>query len=81
MAHGLPVIATRVGGVPEVVSDGRGILVDLDDAEGLVSAARKLILEPILRKSLGNNGRAYITRGRSLGFLKDRLIEIYRKLI
>jgi hypothetical protein len=56
-------------------------LVDLDDAEGLVSAARKLILEPILRKSLGNNGRAYITRGRSLGFLKDRLIEIYRKLI
>jgi glycosyltransferase involved in cell wall biosynthesis len=81
MAHGLPVIATRVGGVPEVVGDGRGILVDLDDAEGLVSAARKLILEPILRKSLGKNGRAYITRGRSLGFLKDRLIEIYRKLI
>jgi glycosyltransferase involved in cell wall biosynthesis len=81
MAHGLPVIATSVGGVPEVVNEERGILVDASDFEGLVSASRKLIMDPTLRQSLGGNGRAFVTRDRSLGSLKDRLTEIYTKLL
>jgi glycosyltransferase involved in cell wall biosynthesis len=53
LAVGTPVIATRVGGVPEVVRDGEnGLLVDAGDAAGLAAAVRRLAAEPGLRERL-----------------------------
>jgi glycosyltransferase involved in cell wall biosynthesis len=62
MACGIPVISTRVGGVPEVVSDGKtGILVPIGDAHsGLVEALRRLALDPNLREKMGMEAAAHV---------------------
>jgi len=53
----LPVVATAVGGVPEMLEDGRtGLLVKLDDVESLQKALLKLIDSPVLRKQMGQAG-------------------------
>jgi D-inositol-3-phosphate glycosyltransferase len=54
MACGVPVVATAVAGVPEAVIAGRtGELVDPDDFEAFVSALKKLVLRPGLRRAYG----------------------------
>lgn len=58
MACGLPVVATRVGGVPElVVSGANGLLVPPEDTEALAGALRKLIENAQLRRTMGAAGR------------------------
>jgi len=53
LAVGTPVIATSVGGVPELVRDGEnGLLVPTDDREALAAAIRRLVGEPGLRERL-----------------------------
>jgi glycogen(starch) synthase len=54
MAVGLPVVASRVGGIPEVVSDGEtGLLVEPGDAASLGRAIDRLVADPALRRSMG----------------------------
>jgi glycosyltransferase involved in cell wall biosynthesis len=63
MAAGLPVIASRIGALPEVVDHGRtGILVDPGEATSLLEAMRKLCLSPALRAEMGSAGRARFER-------------------
>jgi glycosyltransferase involved in cell wall biosynthesis len=57
MANGIPVVATRVGGVPELVEDGvSGVLVPPDDAKALAAAFDSLARDPSLRTRLGRGG-------------------------
>lgn len=57
MAEGLPVIATRVGGTPEIVSDGEtGLLVSPDEPVLLASRIQQLLDNPLLRARLGSAG-------------------------
>jgi glycosyltransferase involved in cell wall biosynthesis len=57
MSVGLPVIATRVGGIPEAVLDGvTGILVEPRDCESLARAIRRLSVDGDLRRSMGEAG-------------------------
>jgi glycosyltransferase involved in cell wall biosynthesis len=59
MSTGLPVIATAVGGVPEMVVDGvTGILVPAHSPYEIAGALRSLVKDPDRRRSLGNAGRA-----------------------
>jgi len=54
MSVALPVVSTRTGGLPELVSDGdTGILVEPDDVESLASAITRLAGDEELRKGLG----------------------------
>jgi glycosyltransferase involved in cell wall biosynthesis len=58
MAAGVPVIATRIGGIPEIVRNEReGILVGADRVVELAAAMRKLLKEPVSRTSLALAGR------------------------
>jgi glycosyltransferase involved in cell wall biosynthesis len=58
MMFGLPVIATRWRGIPDVVNDGdTGLLVPIRDPAGLAGAIERLIDDPELRYMLGRNGR------------------------
>ena len=61
MASSLPVIATQVGGIPELVIDGEtGILVPPDDADQLAAGLCKVLESPELRRKMGCSGRQRI---------------------
>jgi glycosyltransferase involved in cell wall biosynthesis len=78
MASGLPVVATNVGGVPEVVRPGEnGFLVNDDDEKGLLAAVERLIQDPQLRSSLGQRGLAYVQSNHSLERLPPALSALY----
>ena len=58
MASGVPVVASRVGGVPEVVIDGEtGVLCELGDVEGMAEAAVRLLTDPALYKRFAEAAR------------------------
>lgn len=63
MAAGLPVIGTRVGGVPDIIEHGRnGILVEPGDAGAIADALRALWAEPPRRARLAEEGRQTVAR-------------------
>jgi glycosyltransferase involved in cell wall biosynthesis len=81
MSNGLPIVATRVGGVPDILHKDRGMLVDPDDEDGFTTAALRLVTDPALRTKLGNAGREYVSRFHSPETLGNRLLTIYRKAL
>jgi glycosyltransferase involved in cell wall biosynthesis len=61
LALGKPVVATRVGGIPEVIEDGKtGLLVAPRDPRALADAILAVLSNPALAKSLGENGREVV---------------------
>ncbi|MCI0394699.1 MAG: glycosyltransferase family 4 protein [Chloroflexi bacterium] len=59
MAAGLPVVATRAGGIPEAVLDGEtGLLTERADISGLARALQTLIENPVLSRAMGASGQA-----------------------
>ena len=59
MAAGKPVVASRVGGIPDLVKHGEnGFLVEPGDAEGLSQAILTLLNDELMRSEFGKNGRA-----------------------
>ena len=82
MAAGLPVIATAVGGLPEVVTDGvNGLLIPPQDPEALAQALARLLEDPALAKELGENARQHVEAHFSLERLGREINEIYGELI
>jgi glycosyltransferase involved in cell wall biosynthesis len=58
MTYGIPVIASRVGGIPEIIIDGEtGTLVEPGDETGLETALRQLLTQPLERERMGRNAR------------------------
>jgi glycosyltransferase involved in cell wall biosynthesis len=58
MAAAKAIVATRVGGVPDLIEDGvHGLLVEAQDAEGLASAVARLLREPDLGSRMGEEAR------------------------
>jgi colanic acid/amylovoran biosynthesis glycosyltransferase len=79
-AAGIPVIATRHAGIPDVIIDGEtGLLVDEHDVDGMVKQILKLIENPGLAKSLGQAGKENIrinfNMGKHLGIIRSVLQE------
>lgn len=61
MGAGLPVVATRVAGIPEVVQDGvTGLLVPPADVPALGSALARLVVDPALRHTMGAAASAFV---------------------
>ena len=64
MSHGLAIVATSVGGIPEVISDGEtGLLVSPESVEGLAGALTQLVSNAELRTKLGGNARTQFESG------------------
>ena len=78
-ASGLPVVATRHAGIPEVVVDGEtGFLVEERDLEGMARQMARLVLEPGLAAELGRAGRRRMQESFSIDSRIARLWEIIR---
>ncbi len=79
MAAGLPVVATRVGGVPELVRDGEtGFLAPASDANALAALIQRLVDSPELRARLGSAGRARVEEHFGLESFLDAHLDLYR---
>ena len=82
LASGTPVVATRVGGVPDVVTEGiDGFLVEPGDTEAAAERLATLALDPELRARLGDAGRTNARERYSVGRLVDDVDRLYRSLL
>jgi glycosyltransferase involved in cell wall biosynthesis len=82
MGYGIPVVATRVGGNPELVVDGEtGYLVPVNNHSLLAARIVKLLLDTDLRRSMGEEGRRRIERKFRMRNIADQYLEIYKGLL
>jgi glycosyltransferase involved in cell wall biosynthesis len=81
MGNGVPVVATNVGGVPEIVSHGEnGFLAEAGDVDSVASSVLSLIENPELRMRMGIFGRQSILERHSPGRLAKMLTDVYGRL-
>ena len=81
MAQGVPVLATAVGGLPEVVSPGvNGDLVQPGDVDALATSLERLLSDAALGFSLGREGRRFAEQRYAAPAVLRRLSEIYEEL-
>ncbi len=74
----LPVIASRVGGIPEIIEDGiSGILVTPDDVDGFAIALSSLLAAPVLRSKLGAGLYEKVIRDFSKEHMIKETLELY----
>jgi glycosyltransferase involved in cell wall biosynthesis len=82
MACGLPVLATAVGGVTDLVEDGKnGMLIPPHDQESLTEGLRVLLSDPRLRTSLGRQARQDVTAYCAIEKVGQAHLELYRRLV
>jgi glycosyltransferase involved in cell wall biosynthesis len=82
MACGLPVIASNVGGIPDIIKDGEtGLLVRQKDARSLSDQIIRLLSDDNLRKEVLINGQNLIKAEFSWEIVTDKFIEIYREVL
>ncbi|MBE0568164.1 MAG: glycosyltransferase family 4 protein [Deltaproteobacteria bacterium] len=81
MVYGIPIVATRVGGNPEVVEEGvNGYLVPVKDTPALVDRIVKLLKDPDLRHRMGREGRLRAERNFQIRGVANRYLELYNRL-
>jgi len=81
MASGIPVVATRAGGISEVVQDGvTGRMVDVGDVEGLADRMEEIAGNPVLARRYGRAGRDRAGRVFSTDKVVPRYEELYQRL-
>jgi glycosyltransferase involved in cell wall biosynthesis len=82
LAAELPVVATRVGGVPDVVRDGDdGFLVEAGATDDLADRLGRLARDPALRARMGKRGRERVLPRYAVERLVDDVDELYRSLL
>lgn len=78
MAHGLPVIASRMGALPEIVAEHEtGVLFNAQDGEQLAEAVDRLWSDPERCRAMGEAGRARVQREYTRDVYYERLLRAY----
>ncbi len=77
MARGVPVVATRVGGVPDLLVNGSGMLVEPQNPEALAASVRLVLSDAVLRKSLAQKARAELPKY-TVSAMAERVLSVYR---
>jgi glycosyltransferase involved in cell wall biosynthesis len=81
MVCGKPVVASAIGGIPDVVLDGEsGLLVEPSNVSALREALRTLLLDPARRAQMGIVGRQHACKF-TVGVVADRIEQIYLELL
>jgi glycosyltransferase involved in cell wall biosynthesis len=82
LAAAKPVVATSVGAIPKVIVPGvTGLLCEPGDANGLAAAIIRLLRDPELGRTLGNQGRAHVTRHFAAEVVGRSYIELYQEAL
>jgi glycosyltransferase involved in cell wall biosynthesis len=81
MAAGVPVVATRVGGNPELISEQRGLLVPPDDDDALAAALEWLLKDAAQRATFGKNARQFAQQNFSREIVRDQYQQLYTDLL
>ena len=82
MASGVPVVATRLSGIPELVQDGvTGLLVEPRDPHGLATAMARLLEDDVLAAELARGARRLVERSFSLTREAQRLGDLFGESI
>jgi glycosyltransferase involved in cell wall biosynthesis len=82
MSHGLPVVCSRIGGLPEIVDDGiTGLLYEPGNVAELTEKFRILWDDPALCRKMGESGRQKLNDKYNAEKLLDQVIGIYEKVI
>ena len=82
MAAGVPVVATRVGGVPELIEHGRtGILAPSGDELALAERLECCLRHPDIRERLGRNARRFAVEHFSLSAVRDQYQCVYSECL
>ena len=82
MACGRPLVASNVGGVPEVLGDqGTGLLVAPEDPAALGGAVSRLLLDPAARVRLGESARRRVVSSFAARTVAARMVDLYGEVI
>jgi len=82
MAVGIPIVATRVGGIPEIVRDGESaLLVSPRDRIGMARALEQVLGDAALMRSLVDEARRVILSRHTPAARAERLIDVYRSML
>lgn len=82
MATGLPVVATNVGGVPEIVEANRsGLLVPAEDVAALGAALARVVTDEALRRTLGARGREVVESRFRIGTMVENRMAYFEELL
>jgi len=80
MASGVPLVGTRVGGIPYLIEEGRtGLMVPPDDPSAMGDALRALVMDPRARKSMGEAARNRTVDHFDWRRIAQSTLDIYRK--
>jgi glycosyltransferase involved in cell wall biosynthesis len=81
MAAGVPVVATGVGGNPELLAQDRGVLVPARDVDALAKAAELLMRDPAHRLELGRNAKQFAHEMFSAESITNQYQDLYQELL
>jgi L-malate glycosyltransferase len=82
MAAGLPVVATSVGGTPEVIKNGEtGFLVPPSNPQVLAAAIQKLIEDPSLRREIGQAGKRHCQKNYDIDMIVKEIDSLYHQYV
>jgi glycosyltransferase involved in cell wall biosynthesis len=82
LANGVPVVQPRHGSFPELIErTGGGLLVNPEDPEDLARGLKQLLINPLLRQSMGEKGRQAVHRDFNAAMMAQQTAEVYRKYL
>ncbi|MGQ9632650.1 MAG: glycosyltransferase family 4 protein [Bryobacteraceae bacterium] len=81
MSAGVPVIASHVGGLPEIVQHGVNGLLTVNDPQAIASAMLRLWQDPVLRQQMGAQGRRMVQERFSVEVLVRATLDVYRQVL
>lgn len=82
MATGKAIVATRVGGIPEIINDGvNGFLVEPKDPQALADVMLKLLRNDEICRQMGKNGRKLVEKQYTWKKITNRYLEVYHEAI